>query len=134
MDTFAKHIKETSNENLELNKQINKVQYALGDFGCGTKVLKTEKNEEFGGRSSKMIGMVQQGGKHFGGKNSKMVGSMQQGGSKYGWKNGRVIFLMRQCNYLNWFLATRYLAVFVVFFATIDWICVKIYPNYSFYL
>ena len=114
VDTFAQHTKYISNKKFELSKHLNGVQHALGEFGCGEKVLKTEKSKEFGGRSSKMIGMVQQSGKYFGGKNSKMIGSMQQGGSKYGWKNGRVVRLIRQCNYL--IFDSSYSAVFVVSF------------------
>ena len=97
---FAKHIKDMSNENLELNKQLNGVQHALGDFGYGENVLKTEKSKEFGGRSSKMVGLMQQCGKGLGGKNSKTVGSMQQCGKKFGWNDSRMVCLMRQCNYL----------------------------------
>ena len=80
--TSEKGSEETSNENLTLNNQLYGVQDASG----GEKIFKTEKSKEFGGRSSKMVGLMQQCG-----KNSKTIGSMKNCGKKFGEKNSKIL-------------------------------------------
>ena len=44
----------------ELNKQLEKVEDKLEKIGYqDDSVIKVEKNEEFGGKSSKMVGLMQ---------------------------------------------------------------------------
>ena len=91
--TSEKFSEETSNENLIINNQLYGVQNASGGLGCDEKILKTEKSKEFGGRSSKMVGLMQQCG-----KNSKTVGSMKNCGKKLGEKNSKILGPMQECS------------------------------------
>ena len=44
----------------ELNKQLKKVEDKLEKLGYeGDSVFKVERNEEFGGKGSKMVGLMQ---------------------------------------------------------------------------